>query len=165
MMRHLPRIIAGAVILAALAVALAFGGIGLWNWAAGSLLGGALWLSVLRNRNEAVSGLGLLVLTGLALVGVYRQASALLLLTGLAAGIAGWDLVHFRNEMEATTERRDEDALIGNHLRSLAAVLVIGWGAGFLALMIHVQISLVWALVLGAAGVYALGRIIQAARR
>ncbi|RME50475.1 MAG: hypothetical protein D6790_21160 [Caldilineae bacterium] len=165
MTRLLSRAIAGAILLAALAVAGAFVGSGVWNWAVAALFVAGFWLSVLRTRSEAVSGLGLLALTGLGLMGVYRQASPLLLLTGMTAGLAAWDLVHFRNEVESTDDRRDEDVLVGNHLRRLAIVLAAGWAAGFLALVVRVHLSLIWALLLGVAGIYGLSRTIQAARR
>lgn len=88
---------------------------------------GLLWLSVLRHGNSRVADLGFFFLVLAAVWGGMQNLAWGWLLTGVVAGLVGWDLTHYLAHLQTASERRDESALVGSHLRRLAGG---PWAAG-----------------------------------
>jgi len=126
---------------------------------------GLLWLSVLRHGNSRVADLGFFFLVLAAVWGGMQNLAWGWLLTGVVAGLVGWDLTHYLAHLQTASERRDESALVGSHLRRLAGVAVGGWLLAGLTLSATLRFNYLWALVLGGVGIFFLTQAVRSLRR
>jgi hypothetical protein len=157
--------IAGNVGVAGLALAVAFGLIDQWGWATTVLLLGVPWLTEPWHENRWVSTPTLFIYAGLAAVGVLLAASALLLLTGMVAGLVAWDLGHFRHSLRDVEDVRDEATLTQGHMWQLGLSAGLGWLLGAAALGLRLTFDFIGALILGILIIVALSGTVRLAGR
>lgn len=158
------RILIGlAVGVGALSLAAAYSAVS-WQASLGMVGIGLLWLSVLRHGNSRVANMGLFLFVAAAVWGgVQNLAWGWLLAAGLA-GLAGWDLTHYLEHVQATPERRGESELVRRHLLRLAAVVVGSWLLTGLALTTTIRFNYIGALVLAGAAVILLAQAVGSLR-
>jgi hypothetical protein len=134
---------------------------GLWGWAAAGLLPGLLWGALRRTRwpLPPAVGLGLFLLA--AGLGVLADLPAGAMLLAGTAALAAWDLDRFLARLRQVSPEQDTRALQNAHLVRLSWVCLLGVGAGFLALNLRLQLSLLPTALLALLLVYALGRVVR----
>ena len=153
-----------SIAVATLSLAAAFVSVS-W-YAALVMLGiGLLWLSVLRHGNVRVADWGLFAFVLAAVWGGLQTLAWGWLLTGVVAGLVGWDLTHYLAHLQAAIERQDESELVRRHLLRLAGVAGGGWLLAALALAATIRINYIGAIVLAGAAVCLLTRTVRALRK
>jgi hypothetical protein len=154
------QIAAVCIALAGLTLALGYLGGGLWIGAAASLALCGLWLLGLWRGWHRLDPAGLAGLIGLAGIGVWFTRPPGLMLLGVVAALAGWDLARFAQRLRAVGQIEGVEALGRAHLRRLALAGAAGLLLGVLALVIRVSLSFGAALLLAALALLGLSRVI-----
>jgi hypothetical protein len=134
------------VTAAALATGYARGG--LWSWAVLWIaLGSAAWFG--RRRWARVGSVVFLGWTGAAVAGFLVGLGQGWMLLGGVAALVVWDLDHFARRLHTASRVEQEALLVRAHLQRIALVAGAGLLLGGLALLVQVQLSLGWAVLLG----------------
>jgi hypothetical protein len=137
----------------------------LWVWALPILGFAALWLLGQRSGLKWVPSLGLLLFIGLTAIGLWLTLSAGLMLLGMIATLATWDLESFLQRMEGAERVDHRNDLERRHLRRLLMVEGLGILLTFAALSFNVSFGFGSALLLGLLAMVGLSRTIGFLRR
>jgi hypothetical protein len=104
-----------------------------------AFLGMALFWMVMKKRSVFWSASSLLwVYVFLAAIGVTVNLSLPLMVIGITASLASWDLTHFKQGMVGNPRLENKAGLVKHHLQSLATV----FGVGLLLALISSSINL-----------------------
>jgi hypothetical protein len=134
---------------------------GSWAGASASLALGAFWLAGLWRGWQGTDALGLLGLVAIAGAGVWLGLAPALMLAGVVAALAGWDLDRFAQRLRRAEHVVGEIELARAHLRRLLVVAGIGLGLGGVTLVLQMALSFGWALLLGMLAILGLSRAIR----
>jgi len=156
------RLAAVSIALASALIGPAFVAGGGWIGAAAGLGFGVLWLIGVWRGWQAADTLGLAGFAGLASAGVWLGYVAPLLLAGLVAALAGWDLSRFARRLAGAGRVEGLPGLVRAHLRRLLAALGLGLLLGLAALEIQITLSFAAALLLAACAILGLSRAVRA---
>jgi hypothetical protein len=158
-MRLLTLICAG---LATLALALGYAGQALWAGAGLCIAIGLLWLGGQWRGADWVADPCLAGWVGLAAFGAWQGLAAGVMLLGVGAALAAWDLGHFAERLQRAGRVAQRSELTRAHLRQLAIVEMIGALLGAIALGLRLELTFGWALLLAGLAIYSLSRLIGA---
>lgn len=125
---------------------------------------GLLWLSVLRHGNSRVADWGLFLFVMAAVWGGLQGVAWGWLLTGVTAGLVGWDLTHYLAHLQAAAERQGESELVHRHLLRVAGVAGGGWLLAVLTLAATIRLNYIGAIALAGVAVILLTRAVRALR-
>lgn len=125
---------------------------------------GLLWLSVLRHGNGRVADWGLFLFVMAAVWGGLQGVAWGWLLTGVTAGLVGWDLTHYLVHLQAASERQGEGELVRRHLLRVVWVAGGGWLLATLTPAAGIRINYIWAIALAGLAVILLTRAVRALR-
>lgn len=155
-----------AVGLAALSLALAYGGHGEWGGVlAGSVLG-LVWITGLWRRWHWLTGAGLFGVAVLAAWGMWLGLPAAWLLAGVIAALAAWDLAHFARRLELPGHPVvNRAALVQAHLQRSGLAVGLGLLLGGIALALTLDLNLGRALLLGLPVIFGLAGLMRLIRR
>lgn len=105
--------------------------------------------------------------TGLAAYGLLAHADSLLMLTGAAAALAGWDLAleEIRRSRDANPDGALAGALERSHLRSLALAIGAGLLAAVIGQNLQVRLPFIVVALLVGLGVWMLERVLWEVNR
>jgi hypothetical protein len=158
------RLVVGSIVLATLVLALGCAMGAFWGGAVIVMLLGALWLLGWRRGWTWTNTLALVGNVIMAALGVWLRIAPLVLLLGVVAALAAWDLFSFAARLRRTPQVIGEASLVRAHLRRLGMVLGAGLLLGALSLTVRFGLSFGWALglaLLVGLGLRYLGRAIQ----
>lgn len=157
-MRLLTLLCAG---LATLALALGYASSALWGIGSAVALG-LLWLAGDWRGWDWANDVCLAGWVGLAAFGAWQGLPAGLMLLGVVAALAAWDLGHFAARLRDAGAITPPSELTRDHLRRLAGVAGAGLLLGSIALGVRVELTFGWALLAAALAIIGLSRLIGA---
>lgn len=120
-----------------------------YGLAAAALASAALWLGLEWLEKRRFNNLFLLAEIVLAAVGVISSLAFPLLLAGVCASLAAWDLARFLARMQTAASVEQPGLFQRQHLLRLALVILPAFGMTLLAFTIRLSLS--FAVVAGAA--------------
>lgn len=116
--------------------------------AAACLLLGAIWLLLEYHRKTAFTSLFFVVFIGLAAAGSVNREPSWLMVLGIAADLAAWDLSRFLDRLRNFAAQDVSPELYTKHLYRLAVPLCVGFGLALVPMFIQLPVSFVAFLVL-----------------
>lgn len=141
-----------AMVSGALGLGVQFAVDGRWQMGLVCLLAGGIWM-VPAPYHQRRATVGLLVLVGAGVAGVFLDYSPVWLLTQFVLLVIAWDLDHFTRLLEPFThDHLREKEVTGQfyaHLRRLGGVAGAAWVLGMVALTVRISTSFVVTLILG----------------
>jgi hypothetical protein len=158
-------LIPGLILLASLSLALGYQRSPFWPGLLLIIAAGAGWLAGQGRGWAWLDSLLLVAFVSLAGLGVWLGASAGLMLLGLTAALAAWELQQARHRFAQARHIATEAVLRRAHLRRLALVSGGGLLLGSLALLLHLPLNLASALGLTALIILGLSRVVRTVRR
>lgn len=141
-------ILAGLILLTAALFTLIYLTFEQYLIAALALIAGVIWLRLPDDRDQPLTGLFFLFYLGLAVLVSLIEASVLLVLVGVCANLAAWDLSRFRARIAAVGPQEIEPGLEAAHLRRLFAATGIGLVIALLPLVGSIPADFVFFAVL-----------------
>jgi hypothetical protein len=111
-----------------------------------------------RAGDPFVDGLGMAVFIGLAVYATWLGMSSWLAMLAVLLALAAWDLGRFTFRLRDVPDAAAAAQLERVHLTRLGLALGTGLVLGALALMLRISFDFGWALVIGAAAIFALSR-------
>ena len=154
-----------STVLAAGALALGYGLIGLWTWAVSAVGLGFLWLLGQQRGWGWAASVGLTLFVSAAAVGLWLDAGAGWMLVCVVAALSAWDLDQFTQRLNGVGRVERLRDLEQRHLQRLLIVAVLGLTLSVIALGIRVEFGFGAALLLGLLVVIGLSRAIGFLRR
>lgn len=110
---------------------------------------GAIWLALEMNlKTESPAALFLLFFGGMAVFGSADGLSPVLMLLGLCAALAAWDVSRFRSRVLSVEQTAIPPELEAGHLRKLAITVGAGFVVALLPLVTTISINFVALAVL-----------------
>ncbi len=150
-----------AILLATLALFLAYALGGWWSLALLFAVLGALWGLGQWRGWTWVANMGLLLFVGGAAFGVWLGMGAVWMLVGVVAALSAWDLEHFARRLGAAGRIDRAWDLQRNHLLRLLMVDALGLVLGGVALSVRIPLGFGAAVLLAALAVFAMTRAIR----
>lgn len=121
-----------------------------------SLIAGAVWLALEARQQESAPSLFFLLFFGLAAVGGSIHLTLPVLLAGLCANIAAWDLSRFRTRIGNRAEGEAKALLESKHLQKLSLTTGLGFIIALLSTFVSISLNFVILVVLTLAMLLAL---------
>jgi hypothetical protein len=126
---------------------------------------GAFWCeALLRDWRWSAPFMLLLFISG-ALFGVASGFSPFIMLLGVVAALAAWDLDGLLQRFSQVKPQARQPGLERRHLQRLAVVAGVGLLLGSVALIIQVQLSFILAAVLVLVVIIGISQVVQYLRR
>lgn len=119
---------------------------------------GLIWLLLEVYRKTAFTSLFFVVFIGLAAIGSVNREPSWLMVLGIAADLAAWDLSRFLDRLSGFSGKEIDAGLYRRHLYQLTIALGVGLGLAGLALMIRLPLDFVAFAALTLLAVIALRR-------
>ncbi len=138
---------------------------GYWIWTLPILGLAVLGLLGQRRGLKWAASMELLLFVGLAVIGIRQALSFGLMLLGMIAALAAWDIDHFQQRMEDVVRVDQREDMERKYLRRLLIIETSGALLAFTAVSLTVTFSFGSALLLGLLAVVGLSRTIQFLRR
>lgn len=158
MIRKLWYISLGCVTFA-LVIGYAIGG--LWIWTLPILGLAVLWLVGQRRGLKWVASVDFSLFVGFAVIGIWQELSFALMLLGMIAALAAWDMDYFQQRLEDVERVSQREVLERKYLQRLLIIEVSGAILTFTAVSLTVTFSFGSALLLGLLAVIGLSRTIR----
>lgn len=125
---------------------------------------GILW-PIARWKNwHWISHAGFIVFLSGVCIGSFLDVQAFVLLLAVSSTLAAWDLDNLHQRLTQTKNVQKRSSLIGDHLKRLLVVEVIGIGLGILSLIMTLQIRFGFILLLGLILIVGLSRAVSMVR-
>jgi hypothetical protein len=159
------RLCIASIVIAAGALALAYGLDGQGQWSPVFVALGLLWWTGQRRGERRVAAFGLLGFVVGAVIGFWMNLGGGRLLLSTVAALAAWDLGDFALRLQDVDNDEDARALEHHHLWRLAVVSGIGLLLGGLALTIRVDLRFGVVSALGLIAIFGLSRLVRFLRR
>ena len=158
------RLLPLSTVAAALALA---AGYGPSRWTGALFIGalGLLWLLGQRRHAEWPASPALAVFVGAAVLGTWWGAPRVLMLAGVTAALAAWDLDHWTRRLMSVKVTEDVRACERGHIRRLLGVAGLGLLLGAMALASQVRLGLGQVVLLGLLAIVGLSGAVGFLRR
>ena len=131
----------------------------------GLLAFGAFWLYAGWRRWTWASAVGILLLVALAGFGLWNSFSTGWLIAGALGGLMAWDMGEFLRRMHFAPESDEVRDLERRHLARLVIVAVVGTLLASIAMLITVEFTLEWMMLMALVGVLGLTQLVIWLRR
>lgn len=132
------RILSGLIVLTMMVFALAYLATQQFPAAVPALAAGLIWLWQENSQQSVPAAPFFLFFLGLSVVGILSQLPVSVMLLGLCASLAAWDISRFRARVAVTGQPEIDPVLEQRHLRRLFTVI----GAGLLITLLPVFVQL-----------------------
>jgi hypothetical protein len=119
------------------------------------------WLIVYSRHWEWVINLGLLLVFGLAALGLLLGHSPVVLFAGIFLSLAGWDLAAFSSRLHLGGTNSDLHTLPRRHFLLLGLCLAAGTGLVLFALNLKFNIPFGWMILCALLAALGLGKLIS----
>jgi hypothetical protein len=158
------RLLPISTVLAALSLA---AGYGPNRWAGALVITalGLLWLLGQRRHAEWLASLVLVFFVGAAVLGIWWESPKILMLIGVVAALAAWDLDHLVHRLRSVKHGEGVRTLERGHIRRLLSVAGLGLLLGAIALVSQVRLGLSLVFLLGLLAMLGLSGAIRFLRR
>ena len=133
--------------------------------AIGCLVIGLLWLLSQWRRLDWAASLGMLIFTGASALGVWVGLSPFLLAISVLGSLLAWDLADFSRRLRRAAPEDNLRLLEKQHLMRLAGVGGLSLALTLAALIVHLQISFGWLLLLAIVAVLGLLQLVKRLRQ
>jgi len=121
------NILFGLIVATAAIFSMIYFSVGLYVQAGIALIAGIFWLSLEIRERQSFPTTFFLLFVGLVVVGALNRVMVLLLLAGLCAAIAAWDLSRFIARTRDKVEAEMKAVLEARHLQKLLVVTGLGF--------------------------------------
>jgi len=129
--------------------------------AVGLIVFGIIWVSGLLFHWDWIHPLGLFAASGVAAFGLFMDPSPVFLISGALLGLLAWDLSEFHNRLRMASPEDDTASLEKRHLLRLFAIALVGGCLCTFALIIHLNPSFEWMVILVFFTVWGIGRMVD----
>jgi hypothetical protein len=147
----------------ALVIGYAIGG--LWIWTLPILCAAILWLLGERRGLKWVASVEFPLFVGFTVVGIWQELPFGLMLLGMIAALAAWDMDNFQQRMQDVKRVDQREDLERKYLQRFLVIEASGAILAFTAVSLTVTFSFGSALLLGLLAVVGLSRTIRFLRR
>jgi hypothetical protein len=131
----------------------------------GILTFGLFWLYAGWKRWNWVSSLGILILVALAGYGLWIELSTGWMIAGALGGLMAWDLGEFMRRLDVAPESEDLPAMQRRHIARLTLVALLGLSLASIAMLLRVEFTLEWMMLLALIAVLGLTQLVAWLRR
>jgi hypothetical protein len=146
--------------LAALGLAVGFGIGGIWAAAPICLGLGAFWLLGEQFDWRWTNALGLLCVTGAAIIGIWSGIAVPFILFSTTMALVAWDLLRFAQRLRTAVQVEGADVLMRSHVQRLLVVAALGLLLGGISQGVQLELSFSGALLLGGLAILGLSRAV-----
>ena len=126
---------------------------------------GALWLFAGWKRWTWFSAIALLLLVALAGFGLWIELSPGWMIAGALGGLLAWDLSEFIRRMDGAFETDDLPGMQRRHLARLTIVALIGLLLASISMLVRLEFTLEWMMLLALVGVLGITQLVAWLRR
>jgi len=133
--------------------------------AIGCLVIGLLWLLSQWRRLDWAASLGMLIFTGASALGVWVGLSPFLLAISFLGSLLAWDLADFSRRSRRAAPEDNLRLLEKQHLMRLAGVGGLSLALTLAALIVRLQISFGWLLLLAIVAILGLLQLVKRLRQ
>lgn len=129
------------------------------------LLFGAIWLVAGWKRWSWFSAIGMFLAVSASAFGLWYGFSTGWMLAGAIGGLLAWDLTEFRRRLLFAARTDDRRALEFRHLARLTIVTLIGLGLASLSMIMRVEFTFEWVMLLTLVAVLGITQLVAWLRR
>ena len=145
--------------------AYAYRGVGFDGVVRGLLALGALWLFAGWKRWTWFSPIALLLSVTLAGFGLWIELSPGWMIAGALGGLLSWDLTEFMRRMDGAFATDDLRGMRRRHLARLTIVALIGLLLASISMLVRLEFTLEWMMLLALVGVLGITQLVAWLRR
>jgi len=131
----------------------------------GLLAFGLFWVYAGWKRWNLVSSAGILILVALAGYGLWIELSTGWMIAGTLGGLLAWDLSEFMRRMDVAPDSEDMSGMQRRHIARLTLVAVLGLSLASIAMLVRVEFTLEWMMLLSLIAVLGLTQLVTWLRR
>ena len=131
----------------------------------GFLILGAFWLYAGWKGWAWASSGGVLLLVALAGYGLWLELSTGWMIAGALGGLLAWDLSEFMRRIEFAPDAEDLPGMQIRHVARLTLVAILGLLLASIAMLIRVEFTLEWMMLLALVAVLGLTQLVAWLRR
>jgi len=154
-----------SVIMGMGSLAFAYNNAGFDQIARGLLVAGAIWLFAGWRRWTWFSVIGILFSVALAGFGLWIALSPGWMIAGALGGLLAWDLSDFMRRLRYAHASDDKHALERRHLTRLTIVAVVGMALASIAMLVRLEFTFEWLVLLALVGVLGITQLVSWLRR
>ena len=154
-----------SVLMGAGSLSFVYAGAGIDKIALGLLLLGVLWLYAGWKRWIWYSTGAFLLLVALAGYGLWIELSPGWLISGSIGGLLAWDLTGFLLRLDGAFETDDLRGMQRRHLARLTIVALVGLLLASISMLVRVEFTLEWMILLALVGVLGITQLVAWLRR
>jgi len=143
----------------------AYAGTGLDNVVRGLLILGAFWLFAGWKRWTWFSVIAILLVVALAGFGLWIALSPGWMIAGALGGLLAWDLSDFMRRLQFVHFTDDKRGLERRHLTRVTIVALLGMALATIAILVRLEFSLEWMILLALVGVLGVTQLVSWLRR
>jgi len=154
-----------SVLMGVGSLSFAYAGEGFDLVARGLLVLGALWLFAGKQRWVWFSTIALLISVSLAGFGLWIELSSGWMISGALGALLAWDLTDFMRRLRFAPLMDDLRALERRHLTRLTIVTVVGVLLASIAMLVRVEFTFEWIMLLTLVAVLGVTQLVSWLRR
>ena len=129
------------------------------------LLIGSLWTWGLLRFKERMPRFGMILLTLLAIIGVFKELPFGWMLAGALNALLSYDLSNFYQRLRFASETEDKKTLQRVHLTRLSIITFLGLALSTSAMLWKAKFSFEWAIFLMLVGVWGISLLVGWVRK
>jgi hypothetical protein len=148
-----------SLVASAFCLAAGFGLVGRWIGVGLAILVGLAWLLARKYPATWLPFICLLASVCLAVAGQLSGSSPVLMLWGVGAALAAWDLLLLNVSLDHAAFREQTSRHENRHLQALALALGCGLGVASFGRLLHIQLPFLVLLLLVVLAIFGLDRI------
>jgi len=146
-------------------LAYAYAGVGFGGVVRGLLVLGVLWLFAGWKRWTWFSTIAILLMVALAGFGLWSALSPGWMIAGAVGGLLAWDLTDFMRRLQFVHFTDDKRGLERRHLLRVTIVALIGMLLASIAILVRLEFTLEWMMLLALVGVLGVTQLVAWLRR
>ena len=154
-----------SVLMGVGSLAYVYSGTGFDQLVRGLLILGVLWLYAGRKRWTWFSTIALLLSVALAGYGLWIGLSPGWMIAGAIGALLAWDLTEFMRRMDGAFETDDLPGMQRRHLARLTVVALIGLLLASISMLIRLEFTLEWMMLLALVAVLGVTQLVAWLRR
>ena len=148
-----------SVILGIGSLAFAYSGVGFDGLVRWLLAFGVFWLLAGWQRWTWVSSVGLILIVALAGIGIWFEISPGWMIAGALGGMMAWDMADFMRRLLFAPRSDDLRDLQRRHLTRLFIVAVVGAALASIAMLVRMEFTFTWGVILALLAVLGLTQL------
>ena len=154
-----------SVLMGVGSLAFVYNGAGFEQVARGILIIGAIWLFAGWKHWTWFSIMGILLSVALAGFGLWIELSPGWMISGALGGLLAWDLADFMRRLRFAHASDDIRTLERRHLTRLTIVAVVGLSLASIAMLVRLEFTFEWMMLLTLVGVLGVTQLVAWLRR